>query len=261
MVSCLSNLVEELGLDDYDSIMAALKRYVTSDFFQGLARAAASRMVTMTRRDGFQTWRQAAAASSQGRKIYRALQEEMKGPIGTRVNQIVEENAKLISTFPEEVSDKVAKFMLGAHQEGLRSSAMAKALAKVFPDIALPRINLIARTETSKASTALIQARSEQLGAEWYIWNTSKDARVRPAHMKMDGVLVRWTDPPAPELLHGQKGEGYYHAGNIYNCRCYPQPLLDFDRVAWPAKVYAGGEVSRMTLSRFESRFGYRRAA
>jgi hypothetical protein len=67
----------------------------------------------------------------------------------------------------------------------------------------------------------------------------------------MAGVLVHWDDPPAPEILAGEKSEGHYDAGDIYNCRCSAEPLLRYDQVAWPAKVYHGGVVRRMTLAQF----------
>lgn len=219
LTSCLSNLISGLEVTTADAIMDALGRYVTLDFFRDLARAAARKMVTMLRVDGAKAWRDAARKSSRGTEIYKALRDEMKGPVGTRVHRIIEENARLISTFSDEIiGHRVAKSVLEMQQKGLRSTAMAQELAKQFPEIAQSRIDLIARTETSKASTALTQARAENMGIDWYVWRTSRDARVRPAHMKMDGVLCRWTDPPAPEVLAGEKSEGSYHAGGIFNC-------------------------------------------
>lgn len=259
LMSCLSNLIAGLEVTTSEAITDALRRYVTLDFFRELARSAARKMVTMLRVDGQRTWREAARKSSRGTEIYRALREEMKGPVGARIHQIVEENAKLISTFPDAIGERVAKSVLEMQQKGIRSTAMAQELARQFPEIAQSRIDLIARTETSKASTALTQARAENMGVDWYIWRTSRDARVRPAHMKMEGVLSRWADPPAPEVLHGEKSVGSYHAGNVYNCRCYPQPLLDMGQVRWPAKVHAGGSIERMTLAEFQRRFGEHR--
>jgi uncharacterized protein with gpF-like domain len=68
----------------------------------------------------------------------------------------------------------------------------------------------------------------------------------------MQGVLVEWNDPPAPELLVGKSGEGYYHAGNIYNCRCIAMPLVSIDDVSWPHRVYTNGKVQTMSLAAFK---------
>jgi uncharacterized protein with gpF-like domain len=68
----------------------------------------------------------------------------------------------------------------------------------------------------------------------------------------MDKVLVRWSDPPSPEALDGEKSYGKYHAGEIFNCRCFPEPVIDFDDVTWPHKVYSGGQIQMMTLAQFK---------
>ena len=71
----------------------------------------------------------------------------------------------------------------------------------------------------------------------------------------MDDVIVPWNSPPSPELLTNlppAKGNAYYHAGEIYNCRCYPEPLLEVSDVRWPHKVYYLGKIQTMTRQQFE---------
>jgi hypothetical protein len=72
----------------------------------------------------------------------------------------------------------------------------------------------------------------------------------------MDEVLFRFSDKPAPELLVGEKSEGHYGPGEIYNCRCYAQPIILWEDIAWPARVYADGSITRMTKTQFQKRFG-----
>jgi hypothetical protein len=68
----------------------------------------------------------------------------------------------------------------------------------------------------------------------------------------MQGVLIRWSDPPAPEQLKGIKSTlGHYHAGDAPNDRCYAAPLIDVDRINWPHKVYVNSQIIMMTRSRF----------
>jgi uncharacterized protein with gpF-like domain len=69
----------------------------------------------------------------------------------------------------------------------------------------------------------------------------------------MDGVLVHWDDPPSPELLIGEKSVGKYNAGDIWNCRCFAQPVIFLDYITFPAKVYCGGRIVTMTRSQFEA--------
>jgi hypothetical protein len=72
----------------------------------------------------------------------------------------------------------------------------------------------------------------------------------------MSDVLIAWSDPPSPEQLFGEKSYGKYHAGNIFNCRCYPEPLVELHYVNWPHKVYHGGQIKTMTLAQFERLIG-----
>ena len=66
-----------------------------------------------------------------------------------------------------------------------------------------------------------------------------------------DDVIVFYNNPPAPEELIGKKSQGHYHAGGIYNCRCYEEPVLDIDDVSWPHKVYHAGRIQRMSKKQF----------
>jgi SPP1 gp7 family putative phage head morphogenesis protein len=137
----------------------------------------------------------------------------------------------------------------------MRASELAEYIKSVFPEKSKANAALIARTEVSKSQTALTQARAEALGLNWYIWRTSEDSRVRSSHDFMEGVLVRWSDPPNPELLDpdfkGKKTYGKYHAGNIFNCRCYPEPVVDIDDIEFPCRVYFNGKIQNMTRNRF----------
>ena len=109
-----------------------------------------------------------------------------------------------------------------------------------------------ARTEVSKAQSALIRTRAEILNIQWYIWRTSQDERVRNSHKDMEGVLVSWKDPPSPEQLSKSKYQyGKYHAGDIFNCRCYAEPIVDIRFVKFPCKVYCNGRMIKMKKSEF----------
>ena len=67
---------------------------------------------------------------------------------------------------------------------------------------------LIARTETAKLQTAILEERSTQLGSVAYIWLASNDRRTRKSHREMNGVIVFWKHAK-PELdgMVGGAGE------------------------------------------------------
>jgi SPP1 gp7 family putative phage head morphogenesis protein len=260
LMSRFAGYLGPLALTDPGQIIDALRSFFGTEAFGDLAHAAASRMITGLFVDGARTWREAARESMRGRMIYQALQQELAGPVGARVRQLVAENARLITTFDKmrignsrTLAQQTADWINAEAYKGRRASQIAEDLKKQLPELADSRVTLIARTETSKASTALTRARSEEFGWDWYVWRTAKDARTRKAHQHFDGVLVSWNDPPAPEsfIPEIKSSLGHYHAGDSPNCRCYPEPLLRLDQVQWPHKVYKAGIIKPMTRARF----------
>ncbi len=212
----------------------------------------AKRMVVNIAVGNQRTWREAASRSMRSQMLHRALRAELQGPTGARMRQIVRENAKLIRSVPIDSANYLVDEIAKAQQNGARPKTVAKMAKSRFPQLLKSRTNLIARTETAKASTALTQSRCERLNVEWYQWETADDQRTRLSHQKMDGVIVPWGHPPAPEALVGEKSQGHYHAGEIYNCRCVVIPILTLEDVTFPARVYWNGAVKIMGKQEFK---------
>lgn len=215
-------------------------------------------MVTQLFTDAGQTWRAAARVNSRGRTIYEALRRELQGPINGSFYSEINRNAEIIKTIPQNFANKMTKYIAEESIKGRRASDIAEDIKKRFPQ-GEANINLIARTEVSKTSTALTQARSEEIGLRWYVWKNSEDERVRHSHEGMGangGVLINWNEAPDPEKLFPEKGVrpyGEYHAGCTFNCRCYPEPLISIDDIQWPHKVLYGGSIKTMTRAQFAS--------
>lgn len=102
---------------------------------------------------------------------------------------------------------------------GKRASEVAAELART-EEVTASRATLIARTEIAKANATLTTARAQFVGATHYIWRTAEDADVRDSHAAMEGKIFRFDDPPYVE------GEGNHGPGEIYNCRCYAEPII-----------------------------------
>ncbi len=260
LIDRFAEFLAPLSITDPMEILSRLSEYFGADAFHDAAYAAASRMITGLFVDGAKTWREASRESMRGREIYQALQYELQGPIGHRVRQLVQENARFITMFNDSkvgngrtLATQVADFVNAEAYKGRRASAIAQDLAKQFDTVARGRIDTLARTECSKASTDLTEARSREFGWPIYIWHCCRDARTRKAHRLMDNVIVFWNDPPAPEsFMPGLKSTlGHYHAGKCPNCRCYPAPQWRLDRIDWPHKVYRNGIIRPMTQSAF----------
>ena len=251
----LKGILDELShIQNPFLLAAAIRRYARSPTFRKAAEILARSMATQVFSDGHRTWREAARSGAKGRALYRALQNEMaQTQVGTTFWDIVDRNADLIVTAPNSVARELTAMVAREAQAGLRPEVILKDVQAKWPEYTRAHAMLIARTESSKASTALTEARCGAADIRWYVWRTEEDARVRDSHRVMDGVLINWDDPPSPEALAGEKWTyGNYHAGNIFNCRCYPQPLILFEDIKWPHKVYYGGRIQWMTLAQFK---------
>lgn len=234
----------------YNQLMA---EFQDSQEYSDFVMSTVERMVTGLNTGNYTTWRKAAREATKGNMLYRALLEEMQSGIGSAIKDQIMENANLIRTLPTDTAQKVVKNITEEAYKGKRASEIAKIIQSETSKHSRASARLIARTEVSKATTALTKARSEDLGLKWYVWRTSLDGdRVRKSHRNMEGVLVAWSNPPSPEELVGEYSVGNYHAGNIWNCRCYPEPLIFVDDITWPHKVYYQGTIRKMGKREFE---------
>lgn len=230
-----------------------LEWYANSQQFKDWCDKLATSVTTQVHTIVNGTWREAAAKAGRGSRIYEYILRDLKSPLGGDVFLKIQENAALIKTFPRDISADLNAYIAKEGLKGRRSTDILTDLMARFPNTAQSRLKLIARTEVSKTQTALIQSRAVALGADWYIWRISDDERVRDSHRKMDGVICNWKNPPDPEKLIGAKSYGKYHAGDIFNCRCYPEPIVNLDYVKFPAKVYINGSIRSMSRKQFEN--------
>lgn len=234
----------------YNKLMA---EFQDSQEYSDFVMSTVERMVTGLNTGNYSTWRKAAREATKGNMLYRALLEEMKTGISSSIKNQIMENANLIRTLPTDTAQKVVHNITEEAYKGKRASEIARIIQEETSEHSRASAKLIARTEVSKATTALTKARSEDLGLKWYVWRTALDGdRVRKSHRNMEGVLVAWSNPPSPEALVGEPSVGNYHAGNIWNCRCYPEPLISVDDVTWPHKVYYQGTIRKMGKREFE---------
>lgn len=238
-----------------------LKNTSKSKTFKKKSEEIARTIATMTYQTNERNWRAAAAKGSRGREIRTALEKEIEGNVKKRMEELFKYNATLIQTLPINVSEKVIEHINTESFAGRRAEELEEEIRRYFPKASKASAKLIARTETSKFSSALTQARAEELRLWWYVWRTSEDVAVRSSHRIMDGVLIHYNHPPVPERLDTRtkykKYPAPYHAGNIYNCRCYQEPLTDYDDVKWPHKLYdwKTNKIITVSLEKFRNEF------
>lgn len=249
----LFNFIATSSGNDRDKYNEQMRNFQNSEPFNSFVYSAVRRMVTPIAIQNMKTWRKAAKKSTKNPYLYKLLMREINNGLKNDINIQIEENANLIKTLPTDVAKKVTKDIEEMALKGMRASEIAKVIREQTDKHSRASAKLIARTEVSKTTTALTKARCDNLDLHWYIWRTAEDGdRVRKSHRIMEGVLVNWNEPPSPEALAGGKSVGNYHAGNIWNCRCYPEPLIEIDDISWPHKVYTNGKIQTMGKMQFE---------
>ena len=251
----LSTLFEKIAIisgNDVNLFQSKMQIFQNSVPYDNYINDIVKRMVTPLAARNYETWRKAARVSTRSHFLYNVLMEELKQGIRKDIDSQVISNAALIKTLPSDTAQKVVRDIEEYALSGLRAEEIEKLIQDKTRQHSKASARLIARTEVSKTTSALTKARSEELGLRWYVWRTMEDGdRVRKSHRIMNDVLVSWNNPPSPELLVKEKDVGRYHAGNIWNCRCYSEPLIDIDDVKWPHKVYINGSIQKMSKARF----------
>ena len=233
------------GVTNYGQMPAALARYAATKEFQRLCEQAASQTATMLAVGQMRSWRAAAMASARGRRLFLALRKELKTKrIGGQIRQIVDANSQLIKTVPHNLAERFSRMAAETQYAGKRPDELLEIFKKMAPHLTDVEARRIARTESAKAATALVEARANAFGLGLYIWDTVDDQRVRDSHRNMEGVICAWNDPPNPEALAGEENVyGSYHPAGIFNCRCVPLPVVDLLDIKFPARVHNHGTI------------------
>jgi SPP1 gp7 family putative phage head morphogenesis protein len=124
-------------------------------------------------------------------------------------------NTTLIGSLADKAIDDIKMNVMAGIQGGLRFTDIAENIKKSL-EISDRRAKFIARDQVSKLNSDLSQLRQESLGVTKYIWQTSKDERVRKTHMANEGKTFKWSKPPKTG-----------HPGHDFNCRCVAIPILE----------------------------------
>ena len=223
-----------------------LQNVTNNPAFIAECQRAALKMATASAKGQFQSWREAAAASTNGRRIAQLLRKETTTDpfISQAVTNITISNSQLIKTVPSSIAKNLSASIQKQKMAGARPEEMINGIMRQAKHLSVSQARRIARTEAQKASTTLREARALKYGRPFYVWYTSKDERVRSTHERMHGVVCRWDDAPNPEALFGSKyNYGAYHAGNIFNCRCIPLSVISISDLSFPVRCHKNGQI------------------
>ena len=197
----------------WPEMQASLARY--AEAILPWARAAAGTMLAEVDRRDFAAW------ADYSRDMKRALQDEIRSaPTGVAMRGLLADQVKLITSLPTEAGQRVHQWTLAGIADGTRATEVSRAI-RATSDVTAARATMIARTEVSRTSTVLTQARAEHIGSTHFTWRKAHDSDVRPSHRALNGKVFLWSDPPVCDLPNHRA-----LPGAIWNCRCYPEPIL-----------------------------------
>jgi len=201
----------------YPSIVTALRKYAES--LNIWARNASSKIIMDIALRDERTWLIYAKDISVG------LRKEIRETdVGAVMQKLIEDQVSLITSLPLNTAQRVQDLAIRAVIEGGRSDEIS-GLIMAIGGTTKARANTIARTEVSRASTMFTQARAEAIGSDGYIWRSSEDSDVRDEHKELNGKFFKWDEPPVADKRTGIRA----HAGCIWNCRCYAEPVIPED--------------------------------
>lgn len=196
------------GLND------ALRKY--SELIRPWARHVTNSMHARVGKQDARSW------AELGEEMGRALRHEiLTAPTGKAMREILNAQVDLITSLPREAAERVHKLTVEAQMKSERAAEVAKEIMQ-SGHVSVSRARLIARTEVARTSSVLTQARAQHVGSEGYIWRTAMDSDVRPDHRRLEGKFIKWDEPPISDRRSGTRA----HAGCLWNCRCYPEPLI-----------------------------------
>ncbi len=152
--------------------------------------------------------------------------------VGAVALKLLNEQVALIQSIPLEAGLRAQKIAFEAAMTGSRAAPdqdtvnqLQKELG-LSTEVAINRAQLIARTETARATASINQARAMAVGSNQYRWHNSGDGAVRESHKiykgkRLQGQIFSWDNPPT--LSDGMTG----HPGTFPNCRCFAEPVFE----------------------------------
>lgn len=140
------------------------------------------------------------------------------------LNASVIEQVSLIKSISME-------YLAGVQQAVMRSVTTGRGLADLQPylekhkGITMRRARMIAQDQTRKSYNNLNRGRMEKLGLKKFQWlHTGGSAHPRELHVRYDGRIFSFDDPPVIDENTGERGI----PGQAINCRCRMRPVIDF---------------------------------
>lgn len=216
--------VEGVEIKNDPALQRALREY--ADLITPWARRQSAKLIDQVQKSNARAYRQ--KSKMMGILLNLGVAENDVGAVALR---LLNEQVELIRSIPIEAGLRAQKIAFEAVLAGTRAAPNTDTVAELQKQLGLStqvaesRAQLIAITETARATASINQARAVAAGSGQYRWHNSGDAAVRHSHKfyrgkQMQGQIFSWDDPPT--LDDGTKG----HPGTFPRCRCFAEPIF-----------------------------------
>lgn len=155
----------------------------------------------------------------------------ISGPIADALQASIKQNVGLIKSIPAEYFQKIEGEVFRSIQTGRGMADLQPYLEKMC-GVTKRRAALIARDQTSKATTAINRARFQRLGIKKFEWLHSAGVHEpRPLHIHtvaeggLNGGIFDIDNPPIIDERTGERGL----PGQLINCSCRMIPVISFE--------------------------------
>lgn len=149
----------------------------------------------------------------------------VSGAVADVVKASVKSNVSLIKSIPQKYFDQIEGEVMRSIQTGKGLKDLQSRVQEIG-SVSKKRANLIARDQTSKATTAINKTRMQGLGVKKFKWLHSYGGKEpRPLHKNvLNGNIYSMDDPPIIDERTGERGL----PGQLINCRCRMVPVIEF---------------------------------
>lgn len=203
-----SHVTPDGRIDDISALTTQLAKY--SDSLVPWARTFWGQILNRQVRLLNGDWKKAGIVIPPDSPMVRALIERQ-----------IHEQVDLITTLPKNAALQAQELAVkAATTTGDRAATYIEQLQGLKPGYPEYAARRLARTEIARTQSLIVKTQAEEVGIKQYVWRTAKDEDVRDAHADLDGKIFSFDDPP------DIPGEGAHGPGEIWNCRCWAEPLL-----------------------------------
>lgn len=134
----------------------------------------------------------------------------------------VQSNVSLIRSIPQQYLVDVEGAVMRSVQHGRDLNSLVSAIRKTH-SVTKRRAIVIARDQSNKATSALVEVRWKEMGIGKAIWRHSGAGREpRPTHLAMNGKTY-----DVGKGMYDPAVKAYVRPGELINCRCTGQPVIE----------------------------------